>query len=183
VFARRGYHAASVDEIAAEAGYTIGALYAHFGGKQDLFRELLHEHVATRMAEYAAGLSRSGAFEDRLRATADGWMTFADEQPDFFPLLMEYRAAAARDAELRPVVVDGIRGIREGITALVRDAAAEGGIPMDESTAKKLGVIVAALGVGLAIERGTTPGEIPAEVFGDALVLMLRGLDGGGGKR
>lgn len=37
VFAARGFEGASVDDVAAEAGYTKGAVYAHFGSKRDLF--------------------------------------------------------------------------------------------------------------------------------------------------
>src|SRR5436305_15217196 len=45
VFARRGYRQASVDEIAAEAGYSKGALYWHFPGKHELFVALIDERI------------------------------------------------------------------------------------------------------------------------------------------
>src|SRR5947209_16881972 len=45
VFARRGYRRASVDEIAAEAGYSKGALYWHFPGKHELFIALIDERI------------------------------------------------------------------------------------------------------------------------------------------
>ena len=41
VFADRGYRDASVDEIAERAGYSKGAIYFHFSGKEDLFFALL----------------------------------------------------------------------------------------------------------------------------------------------
>ena len=47
VFAARGFEGASVGDIAAEAGYTKGALYAHFGSKGDLFLDLAREKVVT----------------------------------------------------------------------------------------------------------------------------------------
>ncbi len=37
VFLRRGFHGASLDEIAEEAGYTKGAVYSNFAGKDDLY--------------------------------------------------------------------------------------------------------------------------------------------------
>src|SRR3954451_8366156 len=37
VFARRGFNGASLDEIAETAGFTRGAIYKHFTGKEDLF--------------------------------------------------------------------------------------------------------------------------------------------------
>src|SRR3954454_24053362 len=51
VFARRGYREAGVDEIAAEAGYSKGALYWHFSGKEDLLTALLEERVDAPMRD------------------------------------------------------------------------------------------------------------------------------------
>ena len=54
MFLRRGFHAASLDEIAEEAGYTKGAVYSNFAGKDDLFLALLAEHYVQRAETYAA---------------------------------------------------------------------------------------------------------------------------------
>jgi AcrR family transcriptional regulator len=54
VFARRGYHRATVDEIASEAGFTIGALYSNFAGKEELFLALADRQVEERVAEVGA---------------------------------------------------------------------------------------------------------------------------------
>lgn len=43
VFAERGYEGASVGDVAAAAGYTKGAVYANFDGKEDLLRQIVHE--------------------------------------------------------------------------------------------------------------------------------------------
>ena len=54
VFARRGYHRATVDEIAAEAGFTIGALYSNFETKEKLFLAIADRQVETRVSEISA---------------------------------------------------------------------------------------------------------------------------------
>src|SRR5947209_17368481 len=54
VFARRGYRQAGVDEIAAAAGYSKGALYWHFSGKEDLLQALVEERIDARMREMVA---------------------------------------------------------------------------------------------------------------------------------
>ena len=41
VFAERGFHGASLDEVAAAAGFTKGAVYSNFKNKEDLFLALL----------------------------------------------------------------------------------------------------------------------------------------------
>src|SRR4051794_11422803 len=45
VFAERGYGPAGVDAIAAAAGYSKGALYWHFSGKEELLVTLLEERI------------------------------------------------------------------------------------------------------------------------------------------
>src|SRR5436190_19686677 len=57
VFARRGYREAGVDEIAAEAGYSKGALYWHFSGKDELLMTLLEERVDAPMRDSIALLA------------------------------------------------------------------------------------------------------------------------------
>src|SRR6202048_277234 len=54
VFARRGYRQAGVDEIAADAGYSKGALYWHFSGKDELLLALLEERIDAPMREMVA---------------------------------------------------------------------------------------------------------------------------------
>src|SRR6266545_5747427 len=101
VFARRGYDAASVGEIAEEAGYSHGAVYSNFEGKADLFLALYEDWVARRVAEIEAAWSREGTLAERARAAADDWMrTFAND-PEPFLLRLEFTARAARDPELR----------------------------------------------------------------------------------
>src|SRR4051812_11272388 len=45
VFARSGFHGASVDEIASAASYSTGALYSNFDGKEDLFLALMEREI------------------------------------------------------------------------------------------------------------------------------------------
>src|SRR6201996_3163022 len=60
VFALKGYAGASVDDIAEAAGFTIGALYSNFSGKEDLFIALLSARSNNRMAEALAIVGDSG---------------------------------------------------------------------------------------------------------------------------
>ena len=50
VFARDGFEAAKLEEIAADAGYTRGAFYANFDSKEDLFFALLEREISARIA-------------------------------------------------------------------------------------------------------------------------------------
>src|SRR5438552_13858885 len=70
VFARRGYREAGVDEIAAEAGYSKGALYWHFSGKEELLQTLLEERIDRPMRDMVALLESAPPERDMsLQAT------------------------------------------------------------------------------------------------------------------
>src|SRR3954463_7952578 len=71
VFARRGYRAAGVDEIASEAGYSKGALYWHFSDKEDLLMALLDEHVDAPMRDRVAVLASAPPERDQAGAAAE----------------------------------------------------------------------------------------------------------------
>src|ERR671935_1192639 len=64
VFARRGYREAGVDEIAAEAGYSKGALYWHFSGKEELLMSLLEERIDAPMRDRFALLASAPPARD-----------------------------------------------------------------------------------------------------------------------
>src|SRR5918992_3549878 len=74
VFARSGFHGASLEEIARQAGYTTGAIYWHFRGKDDLFLAVFEAYTTTRVHEYAE--IQRGVDEGALppRAWGDQWM-------------------------------------------------------------------------------------------------------------
>src|ERR671915_416862 len=86
VFARRGYRHAGVDEIAAAAGYSKGALYWHFGGKEELLHALIEERIDAPTRELVALLESA----PRL-----------SEQRDAVQLEREYWSLAIRDPDLR----------------------------------------------------------------------------------
>src|ERR671937_954815 len=76
VFARRGYREAGVDEIAAEAGYSKGAPYWHFSGKEELLMSLLEERIDAPMRGRFALLASAPPEQDMA---AEATRAFAQE--------------------------------------------------------------------------------------------------------
>src|SRR5437588_612883 len=74
VFARRGYREAGVDEIAAEAGYSKGALYWHFSGKQELLVALIDERIDAPLRDRVALLAAAPPDRDM---SIEATLTFA----------------------------------------------------------------------------------------------------------
>lgn len=55
-FSERGYHDTSIQDIALRAEFAVGTIYALFGTKEDLYRELLREHAVEAATEFTKAL-------------------------------------------------------------------------------------------------------------------------------
>src|SRR2546428_11815610 len=89
VFARRGFHGASVQDIAREAGATTGAIYSNFAGKEDLYLAAFEEHVATQIRDYSETFARGRDLDERARRGADPWMARSRQDPAFLAFYNE----------------------------------------------------------------------------------------------
>ncbi len=176
VFARRGFHGASVEEIAREAGASTGAVYSNFAGKEDLFLALFEESVAADIAAYTE-LSASGeTLEERTRTAAERWMEILSERPAYFPLVIEFWAYAVREPRLREQFAARFAAFREAIARIVMDGAAAEGVVLGPEIAARLGTMTNALGNGLALEKLIDPDAVPDELFGELLTVIFQGL-------
>ena len=102
VFAREGYAGASVEEVAGEAGFSTGALYSNFSGKEELFLALLTRNVERVSGRVADAVAERPTVEERAHGAAAEWMRFVEREPDQILLFMEFWAYAVRDPEVRP---------------------------------------------------------------------------------
>src|SRR6059058_4816771 len=97
VFARRGYRAAGVDEIAAEAGYSKGALYWHFSGKDELLTTLLEERIDAPMRDRFELLGSAPPEHDMSVEATRAFARQRDQQREAMLLEREYWSLAIRD--------------------------------------------------------------------------------------
>lgn len=177
VFARSGFHGASVDELAREAGATTGALYSHFASKEDLFLALFEERIATDVGDYSQIVAEGITLEEQTRGVGDRWMAILHERPDYFPLLIEFWAYAIREPELRERLAGRFAALRAASARLAMQGAERQGYPQNEEAGEFVGLLINALGNGLALEKLTNPEAVPDGVFGDMLVLIFKAFE------
>lgn len=174
VFARRGFHGASVDEVAAEAGFSTGALYSNFGGKEDLFLELMEHEVSSKIADIAAAVDETASMAERAQGGAAQWMSFVEREPEMLLLFMEFWAYAVRDPAVRPQMAARFADIRRMLTRLITDGLSDFGlepaIPVEQ-----LAMAVDALADGIARQKLADPRAVPDGLLGSALSLLLAG--------
>jgi AcrR family transcriptional regulator len=68
IFARDGFEAARIEDIAGATGHTRGAFYANFNSKEDLFFALFEQELGERLRDLRSALERCAGSDARLRA-------------------------------------------------------------------------------------------------------------------
>ena len=97
VFARDGLRGASVDTIALEAGYSTGAVYSNFKGKEDLFLTLIEERIDPRLAKVYEALEAELAAGVPPLEAARRFVSALRGERDAFLLLIDFWGQAVRD--------------------------------------------------------------------------------------
>jgi AcrR family transcriptional regulator len=172
VFARRGFHGASLDEIAREAGATTGAIYSNFDGKEDLFLAMLDERFAERRAAMERTAATDAAPEEQVRAGGGDFAEYLTADPEWQRLFFEMVAHATRDQRLRRELVARYRGLRGVIAEVYARRAEELGYEVPVPFAW----MVFAMGNGFAMEKLLEPDAVPDDLFTNMLEIFLTGL-------
>lgn len=111
IFARDGFEAARIEDIAADAGHTRGAFYANFQSKEQLFFALLEQQVNEHMGNVQRLLACCNSAEERLQALREYYVKrIGDRQ--WVMLMLEFKLFALRHRRLRPKLAATHRRIR-----------------------------------------------------------------------
>jgi AcrR family transcriptional regulator len=167
LFIRQGFHATSVADVAAAAGYTTGAVYSNFASKEELFFAIYERRAdaAVRDVERSierlglgAALERIGIDTAARRGRDDGWLA----------VFLEFWAHVVRTPELRARF--------EAIHSRALDPVA---VAVEAQTGREDAAAVTAamhvMQIGLALERLTRPGVVDEELPARMIRLVLEG--------
>ena len=176
VFARRGYRQAGVDEIAAAAGYSKGALYWHFSGKEELLLALLEERVDAPMREMVALLESAPPERDMSVEASRAFARRLSSQRDAVLLEREYWSLAIRDPELRDRYAERQTELRGALARALEARVRHLGTPDLPMPAEDVARIVMTIIGGLAVDELLEPGSIRPELLGETLALVYAGL-------
>jgi AcrR family transcriptional regulator len=181
VFLRHGYHAATLDAVAEEAGFTKGAVYSAFDSKADLFLAVLDERVASRVREIAGAGAEAASHGAQAEALARQFVAAIEHDPHWSAVVIEFWAHASRDPELR-----------ERFAArhtMLRKAFADAFEAMTQRTgrrlvfdADRLATIGLALGNGFALEA-MAGDDVDGDLLPQVAGLFMTALTDGTGPR
>jgi AcrR family transcriptional regulator len=173
VFADRGIDGASLDDVAAAAGFTKGAVYSNFASKDELILALMDDRVA---AHLDLGVQAVGSGErspaERARALGDCLTAALLAQRQWHMLFLEFWQRALRDPEVGARFAAHRHVVRDDIATAIHDQATALGLTPALPPAE-LATVILALSNGLAIEAYPEAGAVPEHLFGQVLELLL----------
>ncbi len=174
VFAERGFHAATLDEVAAAAGFTKGAVYSNFKNKEDLFLALLEDAYTQELTALKDTMEHSDIPpEARLGDFVALIGKEYDRVPNMGALYLEFHLYALRNpaarARLNELEHEDIRAIAEIIEA----EREQRGIEIDEP-AERTARIIVALFRGISMMRTANPEVAGQELLEAAIAFVVR---------
>jgi AcrR family transcriptional regulator len=181
VFARRGFHGASLEAIADDAGVTRGAVYYNFADKEELFLELLDRRCAERAQDLRevfadADPGEVDAASRQAQPAAQRALDAMTGDAEWRALYLEFLAHAARDPAFRRAFArrtDLMRSVLEDVVVAQTEPIVDT-LPMP---AEQLAVVIDALSVGLwAHHMLHGRRAVPSDLFSKALALLVEGL-------
>jgi AcrR family transcriptional regulator len=98
-FARRGYEATSVEEIAERAGISKPIVYEHFGGKEGLYGAIVDQEVE-QIVSRITGAITAGTARERLEQAVLAFLAYVKERPDAFAVLLRDAPSSQRTGKM-----------------------------------------------------------------------------------
>lgn len=171
VLAAEGYAGASIDRLAATAGYTKGAFYANFANKEAVFIELFEEHKQREQQAFRAFLENDGDVSSVLDAIGHD-LQAGRANADWPRLGLELRRQAERSTTLATQIDALQTAQRNALAEVVAALFAKAGRELPE-TADALANLFIGVAHGLAIMRPTTSPRTPTPNDVESRMLML----------
>jgi TetR/AcrR family transcriptional regulator, transcriptional repressor of aconitase len=157
-FLRYGLGGAVAEKIAEDAGYSRGALYSNFDGKEELFLAVIREEQDRRMEVLYSMFKEEPSAKERLRKWRDAVADVLTD-PDWIVLRVEFEAGALRNERIRQTFVEMHRmQVRDGGN-LIRTLARSSDIQF-RLKPNELIMIILNLAHGLAVTQKILGAEL-----------------------
>lgn len=173
VFARKGFEGSSLEEIAEAAGFTRGAIYKNFEGKEALLLAVCDRMNRRALDAFAERLSSSNPGEPlEVTAMSELWRDVYATDPQFFALELEFRLYAARNPHARERFVEHRRATVQLVAQFVEEHASRAGVRLPVAPNLLAEVIIAA---SYGFTQAAYFDPLPPEVYEVFIGMLLPG--------
>jgi len=176
VFARNGFHGATLDEVAATAGFTKGAVYSNFKNKEDLFLALLEDRTDRQLA-VVSDVLEAGGHEvaeqfPRVSELFRGELFWDD---DFATLYLEFVLYARRHPDAQTKLAENARRTRAMVQSLIEAEHAALGASPKYAPADIAAMSLALFG-GFGLDRLVDPRSVSTDTLDATLTILFDAL-------
>ena len=173
LFSNRGYNAASVDNICAEAGISKGAFYHHFESKQALFLALLDGWL--RVIDDAIEASKDKTAPETFMQMTEAFPYLFETAGEGLPMFLEFWLQASRDKKVWEASIAPYRRYHKYFTSLIEKGVDEGSfVEVSPELASRMIVSTA---MGLLLQSLLDPkGAKWEKVARDSTTMLLNSL-------
>lgn len=172
VFAEKGFHGATVEEITERAGFSRGAFYSNFSDKDDLFLALIDARLSEDVARIGALLGEASGPDDllpKLREQA----AYRQRDIGWSMVEAEFWLYAMRRPDVRPRLAERQRTERDAYALAIQAQFHAVGLD-PPAPADLLALIVQVADHGILREQQLDPEHLAKGTFFDALDLLFR---------
>jgi AcrR family transcriptional regulator len=148
VFVTKGFHEASIDDLVAASGVSVGAIYNYFGGKDELIHDSILASVNAEADAALADTLSAGSARERMDRAIAGWFDYTIDPPGAAAFLAQCWAVATQ----RPLIRDLLVRRRE-----------------------RMVMVATLIGRG-AVETGELPADFDVDAMGRGFTALLDGL-------
>jgi len=174
VIAERGFHRTSLDEIAARAELTKGAIYDNFASKDELFLAVVAAWASDRAQRFGWPQGHTGSLKERLRKFAQAVIADAPAAQAEAPMRAEFLLYTLTHEEVRQRIADAavlrLAAVRERASGFLSED--ELPLPLDQFV-----LLLEALVPGLIFIRSQNPRLVPDELIIAIFESFARGMD------
>jgi AcrR family transcriptional regulator len=172
VFTREGFHGATIDAVAAAAGFTKGAIYSNFKNKDDLFLALLDDRLSRQFALVETVLENPAPnTPGDQQARMEDFVWPVMDSDEWTLLYLEFVVYAARNPEARARLAESARESRRVVVEIRERDYLDKNPDFD---IEEFATLSLALFNGLGIDRLIDPDAVTKKTLSEALALLYR---------
>jgi AcrR family transcriptional regulator len=171
-FLAHGYHATSLERVAEAAGFSKGAVYGNFAGKEELCLAVLETYFFAQLQSFVTDFTTGGTTIDERLGVLERWLEVALADEKWQLLALEFAVQTRRNEKIQRQLAQREAMMRTVVTALLTQQINQLGVkpvlPPDQ-----LAVVLVAVVGGIAVQRLIDP-SIPASLLTDAVRALFR---------